>query len=250
MKIIVPIKQVPDPGGRLRLKPDEPGVDTAGVRMVSNPFDEIALEQAVRLKEAGTASEVVAVTIGPTRTAEVLRAALACGATRAIRITTDAPLEPLDVTKCLRVVVEREAATLVLAGKQSTDGDNNQVGQMLAGLLGWPQATFASSVSVENDRFVSVTREVDEGLQTLRLPLPAIVTADLRLCEPRYASLPNIMKAKKQPIAEIALDTLGVDVAPKLKMIEMREPPPRPKGVMVASVDELIERLRHDAKVL
>ncbi len=243
MKILVPVKQGLDTAAKLRFTSDGAGLDLAGARFVTNPFDEIALEEAVRLKEAGIASEVIAVTVGRATGAETLRAAMACGADRAILIEHEAPLEPLGLAKLLAAIVAREAPGLVIAGKQSIDGDSNQVGQMLAGLLGWPQATFASSVSVDGDA-VTVVREIDEGLQTLRMPLPAVVTADLRLNQPRYASLPNVMKAKKKPIEQLSAAELGVDTAPRQTVVSVSQPPARAKGVMVANVDDLLGRLR------
>ncbi|RDE09558.1 electron transfer flavoprotein subunit beta/FixA family protein [Pelagibacterium lacus] len=249
MKIVVPIKRVVDPNVKIRVKPDGSGVDLASVKMAMNPFDEIALEEAVRLKEAGKADEVVAVSIGPQQAQETLRAALAIGADRAILVRCEGRIEPLTVAKLLRIIAEREAPDLVLAGKQAIDDDSNQTGQMLAGLLGWPQATFASAIVVDGSN-VEVTREVDQGLMTLSLTLPAVITADLRLNEPRYASLPSIMKAKKKPLEELSPEELGIDVAPRLEVLEVSEPAARKAVRMVSSVDELLLKLKEEARVL
>lgn len=249
MKIIVPIKLVLDTGARVRVHSDGSGVDLSGTRMIVNPFDEIALEAAVVLKEAGQASEVIALTIGGSRCSEGLRAALARGADRAVLVEHEGALEPLDVARIIAEVVRRENAQLVFAGKQSIDGDNNQVGQMLAALMSWPQASFASKVVVDSAQ-ITVTREVDGGLETLSMPLPAVVTADLRLNEPRYASLPNIMRAKKKPIEQLSVAALGVDVKPRLTILETQAPQSRAKGVRVNSVDDLIDKLRVDAKII
>ena len=246
MKILVPVKRVVDFNVRIRVKPDGSGVDLANVKMAMNPFDEIALEQAVRLLEAGTASEIVAVTIGPSVAQDVLRTALAMGATRAMLVATDVAPEPLAVAKLLAAIARNENADLVLLGKQAIDDDANQTGQMLAALLDWPQATFASEVTVDGAN-IRVTREVDGGTQTLELTLPAVVSADLRLNEPRFVSLPNILKARSKPLAQTDPATLGVDVAPRLKVLRTEEPPARKAGVTVASVDELIDRLRAQA---
>lgn len=249
MKIIVPIKQVIDAGARIRVKSDGSGVDPSGVRMIVNPFDEIALEEAVRLKEAGKATEVIAVTIAGEPANEALRSALARGADRAVRVDHAGILEPLAIAKAIAKLVRNEGAQLVLAGKQSIDGDNNQVGQMIAALLGWPQATFASKLTLEGDE-ITVTREVDGGLETLAMPLPAVVTADLRLNQPRHASLPNIMKAKKKPIETLSSQDVGLSADPRVTVLETRAPQPRAKGVRVTDVDELISRLRDDAKIV
>ncbi|WP_142808566.1 electron transfer flavoprotein subunit beta/FixA family protein [Tepidiphilus olei] len=249
MKILVPVKRVVDYNVKIRVKPDGSGVDTANVKMSMNPFDEIAVEEAIRLKEAGVASEVVAVSCGVAQCQETLRAAMAMGADRGILVQTDVELQPLAVAKLLKAVVEKEQPGLVIAGKQAIDDDANQTGQMLAALLGWPQATFASKVVVTDGK-LTVTREVDGGLETLELPLPAVITTDLRLNEPRFATLPNIMKAKKKPIDTLTPEALGVDVTPRLATLKVEEPPKRKAGVMVGSVDELIEKLRNEAKVI
>jgi electron transfer flavoprotein beta subunit len=249
MKIIVPVKRVIDYNVKIRVKSDGTGVETANVKMSMNPFDEIAVEEALRIKEAGKAAEVIAVSIGPAKAQETLRTALAMGADRAILVTTEDAIEPLAVAKVLKMLVEREGGGLVIMGKQSIDGDNNQTGQMLAALLGWPQGTFASKLVFGNGK-VAVTREVDGGLQTLTLNLPAVVTTDLRLNEPRYASLPNIMKAKKKPLEEMELKGLGVDTAPKLKVAHTAEPPKRKAGIKVGSAKELVEKLKNEAGVL
>lgn len=249
MKIMVAVKRVIDANVRVKVKPDGTGVETANVKMAMNPFDEIAVEEAVRLKEKGIAEDVVAVTIGPAQAQDVLRTALAMGATRAIHVAAEGPVEPLAVAKVLKAVAEREQPNLVILGKQAIDDDSNQTGQMLGALLDWPQATFASEVVIEGGA-AKVTREVDGGTQTLELTLPAIVTTDLRLNEPRYASLPNIMKAKKAPLETLTVEELGIDIAPRLKVLKVEPPPPREAGVMVGSVDELVAKLRDEAKVL
>jgi len=249
MKILVPVKRVVDYNVKIRVKPDGSGVDLANVKMSMNPFDEIAVEEAIRLKEKGTATEIVAVSVGPQQAQETIRTALAMGADRGILVKVDGEVEPLAVAKILKAIVESEQPQLVILGKQAIDDDSNQTGQMLAALLGWPQGTFASKVEVAGDA-VSVTREVDGGLQTVKLKTPAIVTTDLRLNEPRYASLPNIMKAKKKPIDEKAPDAYGVDVAPRLKVLKTAEPGGRKAGVKVASVAELVGKLKNEAGVL
>jgi electron transfer flavoprotein beta subunit len=249
MKILVPVKRVVDYNVKIRVKPDGSGVETANVKMSMNPFDEIAVEEAIRLKEAGAAKEIVAVSIGPQKAQETLRTALAMGADRAILIKTDIAVEPLTVAKILRKIADEENPGLIILGKQAIDDDSNQTGQMLAGLLGWPQATFASKV-VPADGRLRVTREVDGGLQTLSLKLPAVVTTDLRLNEPRYASLPNIMKAKSKPLAEIDPATFGIDLEPRLKIVKTEEPGSRKAGMKVKSVAELVEKLRNEAGVL
>jgi electron transfer flavoprotein beta subunit len=249
MKILVPVKRVVDYNVKIRVKPDGSGVELANVKMSMNPFDEIAVEEAIRLKEKGAATEIVVVSIGPQGAAETIRTALAMGADRGIHVKTDATVEPLAVAKILKGVVGEEAPGLVILGKQAIDDDANQTGQMLSALLGWSQGTFASKVEVAGDS-VSVTREVDGGLQTVKLKTPAIVTTDLRLNEPRYASLPNIMKAKKKPIDEKAPETYGVDVAPRLKVLKTTEPGGRKAGVKVASVAELVGKLKNEAGVL
>src|SRR5690348_7121741 len=249
MKVLVPVKRVVDFNVKIRVKPDGSGVELANVKMSMNPFDEIAVEEAIRLKEAGKASEIVAVSIGPQQASETIRTALAMGADRGILVKCDAPVEPLAVAKILKRIVESEAPGLVILGKQAIDDDCNQTGQMLAALLGWPQGTFASKVAIEGEGIV-VTREVDGGLQTVKLKGPAVVTTDLRLNEPRYASLPNIMKAKKKPIDEKAPADYGVDVAPRLEVLETSEPPGRKSGVKVASAAELVAKLKNEAGVL
>jgi electron transfer flavoprotein beta subunit len=249
MKIVVAIKRVVDFNVRVRVKPDGSGVDLANVKMSMNPFDEIAVEEALKLKEAGKASEVVAVSIGPAQAQETIRTALAMGADRGILVKADGVVEPLAVAKLLAAIVKAEAPQLVILGKQAIDDDSNQTGQMLAALLGWPQGTFASKVETEADG-VSVTREVDGGLQTVRLNLPAVVTTDLRLNTPRYASLPNIMKAKKKPLDEKTAADYGVDIAPRLTVLKTSEPPARKGGVMVGSVAELVSKLKGEAGVL
>jgi electron transfer flavoprotein beta subunit len=249
MKILVPVKRVVDYNVKIRIKPDGSGVDLANVKMSMNPFDEIAVEEALRLREAGKANEVVVVSIGPAQAAETLRTGLAMGADRGILVKTDAIVEPLAVAKILKGVFDAERPTLVIMGKQAIDDDANQTGQMLAALTGRPQGTFASKVEL-GDGTVAVTREVDGGLQTVSLKLPAIVTADLRLNEPRYASLPNIMKAKKKPIDEKTPADYGVDVEPRLKVIKTAEPGGRKAGVKVKSTAELVAKLRDEAGVI
>ncbi|WP_349370077.1 electron transfer flavoprotein subunit beta/FixA family protein [Salinarimonas sp.] len=249
MKILVPVKRVVDYNVKIRVKPDGSGVDLANVKMSMNPFDEIAVEEAIRLKEKGVATEVVAVSIGPQQSAETIRTALAMGADRGILVKTDGVVEPLAVAKLLKAIVGNESPDLVIMGKQAIDDDCNQTGQMLAALLGWAQGTFASKVEPAEGT-IDVTREVDGGLQTVSLKLPAIVTTDLRLNEPRYASLPNIMKAKKKPLEETTPDALGVDVAPRLTVVKTTEPPKREAGVKVGSVAELVGKLKNEAGVL
>ncbi len=249
MKVLVPVKRVIDANVKVRVKSDQTGVELANVKMAMNPFCEIAVEAAVRLKEAGTASEVVVVSIGPTQSQESLRTGLAMGADRGILIEAAAGLEPLAVAKLLKAVIEREEPGIVIMGKQAVDGDNNQTGQMLAGLLGWPQGTFVSKIKL-GDGTLEAVREVDGGLETIKMPLPAIVTVDLRLNEPRYASLPNIMKAKKKPVDQFTPDDLGVDVTPRVTVLKVSEPPPRASGVKVGSMSELIDKLRNEAKVI
>jgi len=249
MKVLVPVKRVVDYNVKIRVKADGSGVETANVKMSMNPFDEIAVEEAVRLKEAGAASEVVAVSIGPAAAQETLRTALAMGADRAIHVQTDAEVQPLAVAKLLKALVDTEQPRLVLLGKQAIDDDCNQTGQMLAALLGWPQATFASKL-VPGSGAVTVTREVDGGLETVELTLPAVVTTDLRLNEPRYASLPNIMKAKKKPIAAQTPEALGVDITPRLTTLKVAEPARRQAGIKVADVAALVDKLKNDARVI
>ena len=249
MKILVPVKRVVDFNAKVRVKADGSGVELSDVKMSINPFDEIAVEEAIRLKEKGSATEVVAVSIGPAQAEDTLRTALAMGADRGILIGFDAELEPLAVAKVLKAVAIEEKAELIILGKQAIDYDCDQTGQMLAALLGWPQGTFASKVTLDADSLI-VAREVDGGHQTVKLKLPAVVTADLRLNQPRYASLPNIMKAKKKPVTKKALDAFGIDVHPRLDILKMAEPPRRKAGVKVASVTELINKLKTEAGVL
>jgi electron transfer flavoprotein beta subunit len=249
MKILVPVKRVVDYNVKVRVKSDGSGVETSGVKMSMNPFDEIAVEEAVRLKEKGAASEIVAVSMGVAQCAETIRTALAMGADRGILVESDADLQPLAVAKLLKAIADKEQPGLVILGKQAIDDDMNATGQMLAALLGWAQGTFASKVAIE-DGHATVTREVDGGLETVKLALPAIVTTDLRLNEPRYASLPNIMKARKKPIETVKPADLGVDPAPRLTVVKVEEPPRRQAGVKVASVAELVSKLRNEAKVI
>lgn len=254
MKILVPVKRVVDYNVKVRVKSDNSGVELANVKMSVNPFDEIAVEEAVRLKEAGTATEVIAVTIGPEKAQEQLRTAMAIGADRGILVKTDTPIdlggvEPLAVAKTLQALIEKENPDLVIMGKQSIDDDSNQTGQMLSALLGWAQATFASEVKLE-DGSATVTREIDGGLETIKIALPGIITTDLRLNEPRYASLPNIMKAKKKQLDIIELSELGVSYDPKVKILNVSEPPERKGGGKVADVDELVDKLKNEAKVI
>ena len=255
MKVLVPVKRVIDYNVKARVKADQSGVDLANVKMSMNPFDEIAVEEAVRLKEgkghhaANTAGDIVAVSVGVTQAQETIRNALAIGADRGILVQSDTDLEPLAVAKVLKAVVDEEKPDLVLMGKQAIDGDNNAVGQMLAALLDWPQATFASKVEISGGS-AEVTREVDGGLQTVKVTMPAIVTTDLRLNEPRYASLPNIMKAKKKPIDEKTVEDYGVDPTPRLTVLKTEEPAARKAGVMVADVAELVSKLRNEAGVI
>ena len=249
MKILVPVKRVVDYNVKVRVKSDQSGVELAGVKMSINPFDEIAVEEAVRLKEAGVATEVVAVSCGTTACQETLRSALAMGADRAILVDSDAELQPLAVAKLLKAVAEREQPQMVICGKQAIDDDANQTGQMLAALMGWPQATFASKVA-PGEGVVAVTREIDGGLETIELKLPAVITADLRLNEPRYATLPNIMKAKKKPLDVIVAAELGVDITPRLRHARHAEPAARKGGIKVADVAELVNKLRNEAKVI
>jgi electron transfer flavoprotein beta subunit len=248
MKILVPVKRVVDFNVKVRVKSDGSGVELANVKMSMNPFDEIAVEEAIRLKEAGKATEIVCVSIGAAQSAETIRTGLAMGADRGILVKTDSPVEPLAVAKILKKIVDEEKPGLVIMGKQAIDDDSNQTGQMLAALLNWPQGTFASKIVIEGDAIL-VTREVDGGLQTVKLKSPAIVTTDLRLNEPRYASLPNIMKAKKKPIDEKTPDAYGVDVKPKLEILKTVEPGGRKAGAKVGSVAELVGKLK-DAGVL
>ncbi len=243
MKVLVPVKRVIDYNVKPRVKADGTGVDLANVKMSMNPFDEIAVEEAIRLKEKGSATEIVAVSVGPAKAQETLRTALAMGADRAILIETDQEVEPLGVAKLLKAVADAEQPGLVIMGKQAIDDDSNQTGQMLAALTGWGQGTFASKVEMSGDS-VAVTREVDGGLETVSLKLPAIVTTDLRLNEPRYASLPNIMKAKSKPLDQKKPEDYGIDIAPRLKTLKVAEPPVRQAGIKVGSVDELVAKLK------
>ena len=249
MKILVAVKRVVDYNVKIRVKSDNTGVDLANVKMSMNPFDEIAVEEAVRLKEAGVATEVVVVSAGPTQCQETLRTALAIGADRAILVESDAELQPLAVAKILKALCEKEQAQIVILGKQAIDDDSNQTGQMLASLMDIPQATFASKVVVSDGK-ANVTREVDGGLETIAITLPAVITTDLRLNEPRYVTLPNIMKAKKKTLELLKPEDLGVDIAPRLKTLKVEEPPKRSAGVMVADVAALVEKHKNEAKVI
>ena len=249
MKILVPVKRVIDYNVKVRVKPDNSGVELANVKMAMNPFDEIAVEQALRIKEASQAEEVIAISIGPQESQDTIRTALAMGADRGILVKTEHDIEPLAVAKILKSIVEKENPELVILGKQAIDDDCNQTGQMLAALLNWPQATFASKINVK-DKSLEVTREVDEGLETIEVNTPAIVTCDLRLNEPRYASLPNIMKAKKKPLEQINASDLGVDIKSRIEQIKVEEPPKRKAGIKVASVAELVQKLKNEAKVI
>ncbi len=249
MKLLVPVKRVVDYNVKVRVKADGSGVETAGVKMSMNPFDEIAVEEAVRLKEKGIATEIVAVSMGVAQCQETIRTALAMGADRGILVETDVELQPLAVAKLLKALAMKEQPGLIIMGKQAIDDDMNATGQMLAALLGWPQGTFASRISIEGEK-LTVTREIDGGLETLELDLPCIITTDLRLNEPRYASLPNIMKARKKPIETIKPADLGVDPAPRLRMVKVSEPPKRIAGQKVKTVAELVQKLRTEAKVI
>ena len=249
MKVMVPVKRVVDFNVKIRVKADHSGVETANVKMSMNPFDEIAVEEALRLKEAGKATEVVVVSIGPAQAAETIRTGLAMGADRGILVKADGNVEPLAVAKILKAVADEEKPALVILGKQAIDDDSNQTGQMLAALLGWPQGTFASKLAFK-DGGIEVTREVDGGLETVMLKLPAVITTDLRLNEPRYASLPNIMKAKKKPIDKLTPAALGVDATPRLNTLKVEEPPKRAGGVMVETAADLVSKLKNEAGVL
>ncbi|MCB1841191.1 MAG: electron transfer flavoprotein subunit beta/FixA family protein [Alphaproteobacteria bacterium] len=254
MKILVPVKRVVDYNVKIRVKSDQSGVDAANVKMSLNPFDEIAIEEAARLKESGKASEIIVVTIGPEKAQEQIRTAMAIGADRGILVKTDSPIdlggvEPLAIAKILKALVDREKPDLIIMGKQSIDDDSNQTGQMLSALLGWPQGTFASKLEIGAGS-LKVTREIDGGLQTLELKTPAVITTDLRLNVPRYAKLPDIMKAKKKPMETIEPSALGVDISPRLAVVKVTDPPIRKGGVKVASVDELVDKLKNEAKVL
>ena len=249
MKILVPVKRVIDPYVSIRVKSDQTGVETENVKMSMNPFCEIAIEEAIRLKEAGSASEIIAVSIGNQTCQETIRTALAMGADKGIHVLTDEVLEPLSIAKILAKIIEEESPGLVITGKQAIDGDNNQTGQMIAALTDMPQGTFASKIEIEGEK-INVTREVDGGLQTIKLNMPAIITTDLRLNEPRYASLPNIMKAKKKPIDSFSFEDLEIDIKPRIKQIKVEEPPKRTKGIMVSDVADLVQKLKHEAKVI
>jgi electron transfer flavoprotein beta subunit len=249
MKVLVAVKRVIDYNVKIRVKADKTGVETANVKMSMNPFDEIAVEEAIRLKEAGKVTEIVAVSMGPQQCQETIRTALAMGADRGIHVLTDQVLEPLAVAKLLKAIVAKEAPRLAILGKQAIDDDCNQTGQMLAALLDWPQATFASKLELAPDT-AKVTREVDGGLETIEVKLPAVMTTDLRLNEPRYASLPNIMKAKKKTIEQTTPETLGVDIAPRLTILAVSEPQKRQGGKKLASVEELVDKLMHEAQVI
>ena len=249
MKVLVPVKRVVDYNVKVRVKADGSGVETGNIKMSMNPFDEIAMEEAVRLKEAGTVTEVVAVSIGPAACQETLRTAMAIGADRGILVETDAEVQPLAVAKLLKEIVGKEVPRLVILGKQAIDDDFNQTGQMLAALLGWPQGTFASRVKIAGGE-VEVSREIDGGIETLALRLPAVLTTDLRLNEPRYVTLPNIMKAKKKPLESFKPEALGVDVTPRLQTVRVQEPAKRQTGTRVADVKELVQKLKNEAKVI
>jgi electron transfer flavoprotein beta subunit len=249
MKVLVAVKRVIDYNVKIRVKADKTGVETANVKMSMNPFDEIAVEEAIRLKEAGKATEIVAVSMGPAQCQETIRTALAMGADRGIHVLTDQVLEPLAVAKLLKAIVAKEAPQLVILGKQAIDDDCNQTGQMLAALLDWPQATFASKLQLEAES-AKITREIDGGLETIEVKLPAVMTTDLRLNEPRYASLPNIMKAKKKAIDQTNPEALGVDIAPRLTILQVSEPQKRQGGKKLGSVEELVDKLMHEAQVI
>jgi len=249
MKVIVPVKRVIDFNIKARVKPDESGIELANVKMSMNPFDEISVEEAIRMKEAGTVSEIIVVSIGPQQAQETIRTALAMGADRGILVKTDETVEPLAVAKILKAIIEEEKPELALLGKQAIDDDCNQTGQMLAALLGWPQGTFASEIKFADGK-LHVTREIDGGLQTIEINMPAVVTADLRLNEPRYASLPNIMKAKKKPLDIKSPEDYGVDITPRLKVVRVTEPSERQAGVIVESAAELVNKLREEAGVI
>ena len=249
MKILVPVKRVVDYNVKIRVKPDESGVETANVKMSMNPFDEISVEEAVRLKESGTANEVVIVSVGPQQSQETIRTALAMGADRGVLVQTDEAVEPLAIAKLLKTVVEKEKPNVVIAGKQAIDDDSNQVGQLLAAMLGWSQATNASKIQL-GETETEVVREIDGGLETVKVKMPAVITVDLRLNEPRYASLPNIMKAKKKPIDVMTPDDLEVDITPRLKTLKVTEPPSRDGGEILENIDALIEKLKNEAKVI
>ena len=248
MKVLVAVKRVIDYNVKIRVKADKTGVETANVKMSMNPFDEIAVEEAIRMKEKGKATEVIAFSAGPAQCQETIRTALAMGADRGVHVLSDAELQPLAVAKLMKAVVDKEQPGLVIVGKQAIDDDSNQTGQMLAALLGWSQGTFANKLEVGEG--IAVKREVDGGLENITLKLPAVITTDLRLNEPRYASLPNIMKAKKKPIEQLTADALGVDVAPRLKTLKVEEPPTRKAGIKVKTVAELVDKLKNEAGVI
>jgi electron transfer flavoprotein beta subunit len=249
MKVLVTVKRVIDPYVKVRVKSDGTGVETANIKMTMNPFCEIAVEQAVRMKEAGTVTEIVVVSVGATQSQETLRTAMAMGADRGILVDAGPDVEPLAVAKLLKAIIAKENPQLVITGKQAIDDDSNQTGQMIAALMGWPQATFISTIEVKGDS-ADVTREIDGGLEKLTIKLPAVVTSDLRLNEPRYVTLPNIMKAKKKPMEIVKPDALGVDVTPRLKVLKVQEPPSRSAGVKVADVKELVAKLKNEARVI
>ncbi|MEH6753944.1 MAG: electron transfer flavoprotein subunit beta/FixA family protein [Alphaproteobacteria bacterium] len=249
MKLLVPVKRVIDYNVKVRVKSDNTGVETSNVKMSMNPFDEIAVEEAVRMREAGSADEIIAVSLGVQQCQETIRTALAMGADRGVHVKTDQELQPLAVAKLLKALVEKESPDLVILGKQAIDDDSNQTGQMLAALLDWPQGTFASGIELSDGK-AKVIREVDGGLETIEINTPAVISTDLRLNEPRYASLPNIMKAKKKPIDEMSPEDLGVDIGPRLTTLKVEEPPKREAGVMVESVAELVDKLKNEAKVI
>jgi len=249
MKVLVPVKRVIDANVKIRVKTDHSDVEKTNIKMSINPFDEIAVEEAIRLQEAGTLSEIIAISIGSKQSQDTLRTALAMGADRAIHIQTDAKLHPLEIAKLLKAVTEKENVELVLLGKQAIDGDNGQTGQMLAALLDWPQGTFASKIEIDVGQ-VYLTREVDDGLETLKFALPAVITTDLRLNEPRYASMPKIMKAKKKPLEVFSPDELGIDITSKLKTIRIDEPAQREAGMLIANVTQLVEKLKNEEKVI
>jgi electron transfer flavoprotein beta subunit len=249
MKLLVPVKRVIDYNVKVRVKSDNTGVETSNVKMSMNPFDEIAVEEAVRMRESGSADEIIAVSLGVQQCQETIRTALAMGADRGVHVKTDQELQPLAVAKLLKALVEKESPDLVILGKQAIDDDSNQTGQMLAALLDWPQGTFASGIELSDGK-AKVIREVDGGLETIEINTPAVISTDLRLNEPRYASLPNIMKAKKKPIDEMSPEDLGVDIGPRLTTLKVEEPPKREAGVMVESVAELVDKLKNEAKVI
>ena len=249
MKVLVTVKRVIDYNVQIRVKGDETGVETENVKMSMNPPDENAVEEALRIKEAGKADEIIVLSIGEEKAQETIRTALAMGADRGIHVKTNQDIEPLGVAKIIAKIVDKEKPEIILMGKQAIDDDSNQTGQMLSSLLNWPQATFASKIQIDSN-IVTVTREIDEGLETIKMTLPIVATCDLRLNEPRYASLPNIMKAKKKPIESIVSDELGIDITPRLKQLKVTEPPKRGKGIMVSDVAELVQKLKHEAKVI